>query len=70
MLTGDAPDPRLREAVVDLRPRRSADGTWPLDWRLPGRARLRTGDGPGRPSRFVTLRGLRILRWRGGAMAA
>jgi len=62
-LTGAAPDPRLREAVDHVRSRRSDDGTWPLDWRLPGRVWLDMDDGPGRPSRWVTLRAMRVLRW-------
>jgi hypothetical protein len=62
-LTGAAPDPRLREAIDHVRARRSADGTWPLDWTLRGRAWLDLDDGPGNPSRWVTLRALRVLRW-------
>jgi hypothetical protein len=62
-LTGAAPDPRLGEAVEHVRSRRSGDGTWPLDWRLPGRVWFHVDEGPGRPSRWVTLRALRVLRW-------
>lgn len=72
-LTGAAPDPRLGEAVAHVRSRRSADGTWPLDWRLPRRVWFEVDDGPGRPSRWVTLRALRVLRWwerQGGSDAA
>jgi hypothetical protein len=57
------PDPRLGDAVDHVRRRRSDDGTWPLDWRLPGRVWFELDDGPGRPSRWVTLRALRVLRW-------
>ena len=60
---GAPPDPRLGDAVDHLRRRRSDDGTWPLDWRLPGRVWFELDDGPGRPSRWVTLRALRVLRW-------
>jgi hypothetical protein len=62
-LTGAAPDPRVGEAVDHVRSRRSDEGTWPLDWRLPGRVWLDVDDGPGRPSRWVTLRAMRVLRW-------
>jgi hypothetical protein len=62
-LTGASPDPRLGEAVEHVRSRRSADGTWPLDWRPPGRVWFEMDDGPGRPSPWVTLRALRVLRW-------
>lgn len=63
MLTGADPDPRLREAIDHLRARRLEDGTWPLDWGLPGRVWFDIDDGPGMPSRWVTLRAMRVLRW-------
>jgi hypothetical protein len=62
-VTGAAPDPRLGEAVAHVRSRRSDDGTWPLDWRLPGRVWFDVDDGAGQPSRWVTLRAMRVLRW-------
>jgi hypothetical protein len=63
--TGDAPDPRLGEAVDHVRSRRREDGTWPLDWSLPGRVWFEVDDGVGQPSRWVTLRAMRVLRWWG-----
>lgn len=63
MLTGAAPDARLGEAIAHLRSRRRDDGTWPLDWRLRGRTWFETDGDPGQPSRWVTLRALRVLRW-------
>jgi hypothetical protein len=63
MLTGADPDPRLSEAIDHVRSRRSEDGTWPLDWNLRGRVWFEVNDGPGKPSRWVTLRVLRVLRW-------
>jgi len=62
-LTGAAPDPRLGEAIDHLRSRRMADGTWPLDWNPVGRTWFDVNDGEGQPSRWVTLRALRVLRW-------
>jgi hypothetical protein len=62
-LTGAAADPRLGEAVEHVRSRRSDDGAWPLDWSPPGRVWFDVDDGPGEPSRWVTLRALRVLRW-------
>jgi hypothetical protein len=70
MLTGAAPDPRLGEAIEHVRSRRLADGTWPLDWNLPGRAWFEVDDGEGKPSRWVTLRALRVLRWWEGSRRA
>lgn len=63
MMTGGVPDPRLGEAVDHVRSRRLDDGTWPLDWTLPGRVWFDVDDGPGKPSRWVTLRAMRVSRW-------
>ena len=62
-LTGAAPDPRLGEAIDHVRSRRLEDGTWLLDWSQPGRVWLHVDDGAGRPSRWVTLRAMRVLSW-------
>jgi hypothetical protein len=63
ILTGADPDPRLGEAIDHVRSRRLADGTWPLDWSPPGRVWFEVDDGQGKPSRWVTLRAMRVLRW-------
>lgn len=60
---GTPPDPRLGEAIEHVRSRRSENGTWPVDWRTPGRVWFEMEEGPGHPSRWVTLRALRVLRW-------
>jgi hypothetical protein len=65
IVTESDPDPRLGEAIDHLRSRRLPDGTWPLDWRPPGRVWFEVDDGPGKPSRWVTLRAMRVLRWWG-----
>jgi hypothetical protein len=62
-LTGAAPDPRLGEAVSHVRSRRLEDGSWPLDWSPPGRVWFDVDGGPGEPSRWITLRAMRVLRW-------
>jgi hypothetical protein len=62
-LTGPAPDPRLGEAVDHVRSRRQEDGTWLLDWSPAGRVWFDVDDGAGQPSRWVTLRAMRVLSW-------
>jgi hypothetical protein len=59
----DAPDPRLAEAVALLRSKRQPDGTWPLEHTHPGAVHFSLEDGDGHPSRWNTLRGLRVLNW-------
>ena len=63
VLTAAAPDPRLGEAIDHVRSRRMGNGTWPLDRSLPGRVWFEVDDGAGKPSRWVTLRAMRVLRW-------
>ncbi|HEV2886068.1 MAG TPA: squalene cyclase [Jatrophihabitans sp.] len=60
---GDAPDPRLAEAVAVLRSKRQPDGTWLLENTHPGAVHFSMEDGDGRPSRWNTLRALRVLNW-------
>ena len=63
MVTGAAPDPRLEAAIGQLRCRRLEDGRWLLDRSPRGRVWFAVDDGPGKPSRWVTLRAMRVLRW-------
>ncbi len=60
---GKEPDQRLSEAVDHLRARQLDDGRFTLDWQAPGRIWFATDDGPGEPSRWVTLKALRVLKW-------
>jgi hypothetical protein len=60
--SGDVPDPRLAEAVGWLRSRRQPDGTWLVE-NTPGEVHFELEDGDGRPSRWNTLRALRVLNW-------
>jgi hypothetical protein len=62
-LTGAAPDPRLGEAARHVRSRRLEDGTWLLDWRPGGRVWFEMDPGADEPSRWVTLRAMRVLSW-------
>ncbi len=58
-----APDERVAEAVAIVAGKRDAEGKWPLDTRYPGRMPVETDEGEGRPSRWNTLRALRVLNW-------
>jgi hypothetical protein len=60
---GVAPDARVAEAIDLLRSKRDDDGRWPLETRYPGRMPVETDEGEGRPSRWNTLRALRVLDW-------
>jgi len=66
---GVKPDARVDEAMAMLIARRGEDGRWPLDTRFPGNMPVETDDGEGRPSRWITLRALRVIRWYGDADA-
>ncbi|MEY9852353.1 hypothetical protein ABH923_002031 [Leifsonia sp. EB41] len=59
----DRRDPRLAEAVELLRGKADADGLWNLENRHEGPAWFDFGDNEGMPSRWITLRALRVLRW-------
>ncbi|MDP9696862.1 UNVERIFIED_ORG: hypothetical protein J2X79_004445 [Arthrobacter globiformis] len=63
---GGVPDGRLAEAVGLLRSKRQPDGTWLLENTHPGRIHFAMEDGDGRPSRWNTLRALRVLDWYDG----
>jgi hypothetical protein len=60
---GDPPDPRVDEAIDLLRSKQQSDGTWLLENTHPGAIHFAFEDGDGRPSRWNTLRALRVLRW-------
>jgi hypothetical protein len=62
-LTGTAPDPRLAEAIEQVRARQRDDGRWALERVFAGRTWFEMDDGLGQPSRWITLRALRVLRW-------
>ena len=60
---GGSPDPRLDEAIDLLRSKQQSDGTWLLENTHPGKVWFALEDGDGRPSKWNTLRALRVLRW-------
>jgi hypothetical protein len=61
--TGDAPDARVAEAVQVVRDKRQPDGTWLLENTHGGETWFELEEGDGRPSRWNTLRALRVLDW-------
>src|SRR4051794_13566646 len=61
--TGDAPDPRVTEAVQLVHDKRQPDGRWLLENTHPGETHFDLEDGDGHPSRWNTLRALRVLDW-------
>ncbi|MGA7096552.1 MAG: hypothetical protein WB245_03185 [Acidimicrobiia bacterium] len=63
---GVEPDPRCEEAVDVIRSKRRKDGTWPLQNRHPGKVHFEMEAGSGKPSRWNTLRALRVLGWYEG----
>jgi hypothetical protein len=58
-----APDERVAEAIDLVVSKRDDDGRWPLETRYPGRMPVEIDEGEGRPSRWNTLRALRVLDW-------
>jgi hypothetical protein len=60
---GAAQDERMAEAIDLLESKRDAEGRWPLENPHPGRMHLTMDEGEGRPSRWNTLRAMRVLRW-------
>ena len=57
------PDARMAEAVEIVRSKRQPDGRWLLDRIYPGRVHFDLEGGVGTPSRWNTLRALRVLAW-------
>jgi hypothetical protein len=60
---GAVPDERATEAVELVVSKRKGDGSWLLETRYPGAMLVETDHDEGRPSRWNTLRALRVLNW-------
>jgi hypothetical protein len=58
-----APDERVAEAIALVASKRDSDGRWPLEVRYPGVMPVEIDEGEGKPSRWITLRALRVLDW-------
>jgi hypothetical protein len=57
------PDERCGEAIALVEKRRSDDGRWPLENLHPGEMYFDMDEGDGKPSRWNTLRAMRVLGW-------
>jgi len=60
-----APDDRMSEAIEIVAAKRDPSGRWPLETRYHDQLSVDLGESVGQPSRWLTLHGLRILRWAG-----
>jgi hypothetical protein len=60
---GVRPDERMADAIDLVASKRDGDGRWPLETRYPGVMPVEMDEGEGRPSRWITLRALRVLNW-------
>jgi hypothetical protein len=60
---GGSPDHRATEAVQLVRDKRQPTGTWLLENTHPGETYFELEDGDGRPSRWNSMRALRVLDW-------
>lgn len=60
---GVTPDERVDEAVALVIAKRAGDGCWKLDTQYPGQMVLEIDAGEGQPSRWNTVRALRVLDW-------
>jgi hypothetical protein len=66
---GLTPDERIAEAITIVEGNRDPDGRWPLQNAHEGESHFEMEDGEGRPSRWNTLRALRVLAWAGEGLA-
>lgn len=57
------PDERVTDAIDLVTSKRNDDGRWLLETQYPGNMPVEMDEGEGRPSRWITLRALRLLNW-------
>ena len=60
---GVTPDERVAEAIELVASKRDDEGRWPLEIQYPGVMPIEIDESEGRPSRWNTLRALRVLSW-------
>ena len=62
---GEEPDSRIEEALEIVAGKQRRDGYWPLQNRHPGKEHFSMEENSGKPSRWNTLRVMRVLNWVG-----
>lgn len=60
---GASPDDRVTEAIELVESKRNRDGRWPLEHQHPGTMAIDLDEAENTPSRWNTLRALRVLNW-------
>jgi hypothetical protein len=60
---GDPPDSGIDEAIHLLRSKKQPDGTWLLENTHAGKVHFELEEGDNKPSRWNTLRALRVINW-------
>jgi hypothetical protein len=60
---GVKPDERLAEAIALVESKRGEDGRWLLENPHEGKIAVNFGESVERPSRWITLKALRVLDW-------
>ena len=58
-----SPDNRVAEAIEFLKSKCDSDGRWPLETQYPGVMLVELDEAQRQPSRWNTLRALRVLNW-------
>jgi hypothetical protein len=66
-VAGVEPDERMAEAIAIIESKRDADGRWVSDHAHHDELPVDMGEIEDQPSRWITLRALRVLRWAEGA---
>jgi hypothetical protein len=61
--SGLEPEERVAEAIAVVEANRDPDGRWPLQNVHEGEAHFEMDDGEGKPSRWNTLRAMRVMDW-------
>jgi hypothetical protein len=66
---GVAYDERMAEAIELVASKCDGEGLWPLETKYPGVMPVEMDEGEGQPSRWNTLRALRVLSWAGSCLS-